>query len=68
MHLRLPPPKGRYAKFWVTSVGTGASSGKRSGLNTLGSGQYSGDLRSTTAFQVNRKLSRQRLLSGAGQS
>lgn len=45
MHLRLPPPKGRYAKFWVTSLGTGASSGKRSGLNALGSGQYSGDLR-----------------------
>ncbi len=45
MHLRRPPPKGRYLKSWVVSLGVGASTGKRSGLNASGSSHSSGDLR-----------------------
>lgn len=44
MHLRLPPPKGRYLKSWVASLGTGWSTGKRSGLKTSASSHSSGEL------------------------
>lgn len=49
MHLRLPPPKGRYLKSWVVSFGGGDSTGKRSGLNTSGSSHSAGDLQQVAA-------------------
>ena len=58
MHLRLPPPKGRYLKSWVVSLGTGWSSGKRSGLKASASSHSSGDLRGGQADKQGAGVSR----------
>ena len=55
MHLRRPPPKGRYAKLWVTSVGVGPSTGKRSGRKSLGRSHMAGE-RCRFQTEMNRSL------------
>mmetsp|Transcript_5389 Transcript_5389/g.11861 ORF Transcript_5389/g.11861 Transcript_5389/m.11861 type:complete len:303 (-) Transcript_5389:872-1780(-) len=77
MHLRRPPPKGRYAKPVVTSLGIGSSMGNLSGLKVSGSFHRSG-LRCrfhtlmkmsepfSTTYSSNWSSSRARLISTGG--